>query len=159
MKAEKGIFSLLEIYEKLKEKIELTMVGNFKDSNEFERKINLINYVNNPENLAKIYDSHNIIILPSFTEGHPLVVDESLKRFRPVLVFKEIAHVAKNREGVFVTNRDYNSVNEIIDHILKNYEHIQKKMINNKIPTKSKFISQLIEIIDNKQNTNKYGYI
>ena len=37
-----------------------------------------------------MYDAHNIFILPSFTEAHPKVVDESLARMRPVIIFEDV---------------------------------------------------------------------
>ena len=49
--------------------------------------------------LIKIYDNHNIFILPSFTEAHPKVIDESLARLRPVIIFEEIKHIIQNRKG------------------------------------------------------------
>ena len=48
----------------------------------------------------EIYDDHNVFILPSYTEGHPQVLDESLSRLRPVIIFPEISHVTRDREGV-----------------------------------------------------------
>ena len=69
-----------------------------------------INIQNNNDSIINIYDSHNIFVLPSFTEGHPQVIDESLSRFRPVIIFEEISHVICNREGVFVCKRNSDSL-------------------------------------------------
>ena len=55
------------------------------------------------------YDNHNILILPSFTEGQPYVVDESLARRRPVIIFEDIAHIIKERKGIFVSKRTVDS--------------------------------------------------
>ena len=52
--------------------------------------------------LIKYYDDHNIFILPSFTEGHPMVLLEALARRRPVIVFDDIKHVIGNKKGIFV---------------------------------------------------------
>ena len=41
------------------------------------------------KDLIKIYDSHDIFILPSFTEGHPMALLESLARNRPVIIFDD----------------------------------------------------------------------
>ena len=64
---------------------------------------------NNKSKLIKYYDDHNIFILPSFTEGHPMVLLESLARRRPVVIFDEIRHVIGNKKGVFVSKRRKNS--------------------------------------------------
>ena len=42
------------------------------------------------------------MILPSFTEAHPYVVDESLARKRPVIIFEDIAYIVKDKKGIFV---------------------------------------------------------
>ena len=41
------------------------------------------------------------MILPSFTEGHPQVVLESLARKRPVIIFRDIDHIIGDKEGIF----------------------------------------------------------
>ena len=48
--------------------------------------------------LIKYYDDHNIFILPSFTEGYPMVLLESLARRRPVIVFEDIKHVVGDKK-------------------------------------------------------------
>ena len=55
--------------------------------------------------LWKYMIDHNIFILPSYTEGHPQVLDESLSRLRPVIIFPEISHV-KEREKEFLLQRE-----------------------------------------------------
>ena len=44
-----------------------------------------------------------MFILPSFTEGQPMALLESLSRLRPVIIFKEIDHVIQNRVGIFIS--------------------------------------------------------
>ena len=41
------------------------------------------------------------MILPSFTEGYPMVVLEALSRLRPVIIFTEIEHIIEGRNGIF----------------------------------------------------------
>ena len=86
--------------------------------------------------LWNIYDQHNIFILPSYTEGHPQVLDESLSRLRPVIIFPEISHVKRNKEGVLIAERNSESLSNKIKFIMNNYKNIQEKIINNKFPTK-----------------------
>ena len=68
------------------------------------------------------------------------VINESLARARPVIIFEEIKHIIQNRKGIFVSKRDVKSLLETIDFIMKNYISIQESMMQNKLPTKKEFI-------------------
>ena len=142
MRVEKGIFSLLNL---LKEtSYSLTIVTSEKDIKEYNyNNLELISFENYNDSIIKFYDDHNIFILPSFTEAHPQVLDEALARCRPVIVFSDINHVKRNREGVFVCERNINSLNDTINYIINNYENITDKIKINKLPTKENFIQEL----------------
>ena len=90
VKVEKGIFSLLKIIEKFNLNVELTIVSagttNIKTIN--QKNVNLINHENKNDSIIEVYDNHNIFVLPSFTEGHPQVLDEALARGKPVIIFE-----------------------------------------------------------------------
>ena len=147
IRVEKGVFSLLEILNKLK--IGLTIVNSETD-NAIKKKypsINVISFSNYNDSIIKFYDSHNILILPSFTEGHPQVLDEALARHRPVIIFQEIEHVIRDRKGVFVCGRDASSLSDKINYILKNYQIIQDEIKKNSLPTKENFIKEIKKII------------
>ena len=147
IRVEKGVFSLLEILNKLK--IGLTIVNSETD-NTIKKKypsINVISFNNYNDSIIKFYDSHNILILPSFTEGHPQVLDEALARHRPVIIFQEIEHVIRDRKGVFVCGRDASSLSDKINYILKNYQIIQDEIKKNSLPTKENFIKEIKKII------------
>jgi len=147
IRVEKGVFSLLEILNKLK--IGLTIVNSETD-NTIKKKypsINVISFSNYNDSIIKFYDSHNIFILPSFTEGHPQVLDEALARHRPVIIFQEIEHVIRDRKGVFVCGRDASSLSDKINYILKNYKIIQDEIKKNFLPTKENFIKEIKKII------------
>ena len=80
-------------------KITIINSEKFYDKKLENENINIINFKNKDDSIIKIYDDHNIFILPSYTEGHPQVLDESLSRMRPVIIFPEISHVIrKERE-------------------------------------------------------------
>ena len=147
VKVEKGIFSLLKIFNEITDDIELSIVGKVEEAKLKNKKINFLGYGYESQELIKIYDNHNILILPSFTEAHPKVVDESLARARPVIIFEEISHIIQNRIGLFVSKRNTKSLHETIKFIMNNYSNIQKNMSKNKLPTKEKFISQMINIL------------
>lgn len=147
IKVEKGVFSLFKIFDKMSNDAELSIVGNTKNLKLKNKKINFFGFINTVSALIKTYDNHNIIILPSFTEAHPKVVDESLARARPVIIFEEINHVIQNRYGLFVSKRNAKSLSETIDFIMNNYSNIQKNMKKNKLPTKQEFILQMTQIL------------
>ena len=147
IKVEKGVFSLFKIFDKMSIDAELSIVGNTKNLELKNKKINFFGFKNTVSALIKTYDNHNITILPSFTEAHPKVVDESLARARPVIIFEEINHVIQNRYGLFVSKRNAKSLSETIDFIMNNYLNIQENMKKNKLPTKQEFILQMTQIL------------
>jgi glycosyltransferase involved in cell wall biosynthesis len=149
IKKEKGIYSLLEIIKNNKTSFSLSIVGAEKNSSNTIAQDNV--YVhqveNNEQNLIKHYDDHNIFVLPSYTEGHPMVLLEALARLRPVVIFKNIEHVVGNKKGIFVADRNSDSFFQTINHIKENYIHIQQEMKKNKLPTKDEFLKRFSEII------------
>ena len=147
IKIEKGVFSLFKIFNEMTTDVELSIVGNTKDLKTNNKKINFFGFENDVSELIKIYDNHNITILPSFTEAHPKVVDESLARLRPVIVFEEIKHIIQDRQGLFVSKRNAAALSETIKFIMNNYSNIQENMKKNKLPTKQEFISQFTQIL------------
>ena len=97
---EKGIYEFLKIFEKIKLDAEFSVVGSTKNSKVLKKfnsaistikNIKYLGYISDQQSLINAYDNHNILILPSFTEGQPYVVDESLARKRPVIVFEDIS--------------------------------------------------------------------
>jgi glycosyltransferase involved in cell wall biosynthesis len=147
MKVEKGIFSLFKIFDELNTDVELSVVAKTEDYKMNNKKIKFINFEDNVSALIKIYDNHNILILPSFTEAHPKVIDESLARERPVIIFEELNQKIQNRYGVFVSKRNSKSFTETIEFIMRNYSNIQESMKRNMLPTKQEFISQMTQIL------------
>ena len=87
------------------------------------------------------------MVLPSFTEATPYVVDEALSRKRPVIIFEDIDYIVKDKKGIFVSKRDLNSFSETTKHIMDNYQEIQKKIEKNELPTKKRMIKQISDII------------
>ena len=148
LKVEKGIFSLLEIFDKITTDIELSILGKKENITIDNKKVNLIGFENNAQEIIKIYDNHNITILPSFTEAHPKVIDESLARMRPVIIFEEISHVIQNKYGIFISKRNTKSLLKVVSFILNNYSNIQAEMKKNELPTRQKFISQMVKILN-----------
>ena len=149
IRIEKGIFSLANLI-KNKRDISLTIAGAEKKTayNINQSNIKIQQNQNNKIKLIKLYDDHNIFVLPSFTEGHPMVLLEALARRRPVIIFEEIKHVIGEKKGVFVSKRNFLSLLGTLNHIKKNYKKIQKDMKKNKLPTNKEFIEKFIKSIN-----------
>ena len=149
IRKEKGIYSLLNLIKEINTDLTLSIVGAEKNSLTQITQDNV--YVHEVENnekiLIKFYDDHNIFILPSYTEGHPMALLEALSRLRPVIIFKDIEHVVENKKGIFVAERNSSSLLEQINYIKKNYKNIQQEMKNNNLPTKEQFISKFGDLI------------
>ncbi len=149
IRVEKGIFALSELIRN-KRDISLTIIGAEKGSS---NKINQSNIKifptqSNKSKLIKHYDDNNIFVLPSYTEGHPMVLLEALARRRPVVIFEDIKHVIGDKKGIFVTKRNFLSFLGTLNNIKKNYKKIQKDMKKNKLPTNKEFIDKFIKLID-----------
>ena len=150
LKKEKGVFSLLNILKSSNRIFNLSLVGKTETDKvdiAVNEKIKVFKLETEKEKLINFYDNHNIFILPSFTEAHPMVLMESLSRLRPVIIFNDIEHIILNKKGIFVSNRNIEDLFKKIDFILQNYKSIQEEMKKNIIPTKIEFIKNLSELI------------
>ena len=149
IRVEKGIFSLASLI-KNKRDISLTIVGAEKNTSYKinQSNINIQLTQSNKARLIKYYDDHNIFILPSFTEGHPMVLLEALARRRPVIIFDDIQHVIGDKKGIFVAKRNFLNFFGILNHIKKNYKKIQKDMTKNKLPTNKEFIEKFVKAVE-----------
>ena len=104
---EKGIYDFLDMYDQVKIDSEFSIAGYNKNKLRRENKnVKFIGYISESQNLIDVYDSHNIMILPSFTEAHPYVVDECLARQRPIIIFEDISYVVRGKKGIFVCKRN-----------------------------------------------------
>ena len=144
LRVEKGIFFLLEIMKKIKQDITLSVVGMEKSSDKQneQNNVNIYEIETSEEKLINYYDEHSIFVLPSYTEGYPMVILESLARQRPVIIFDEIKHVVGNKKGIFVSKRNVESFLEKIHYIKNNYNKIQEDIKNNDLPSKKDFLKK-----------------
>ena len=149
IRVEKGIYFLANLI-KNKRDIFLSIVGAEKGSsyNINQSNLKILPNQSNKSKLIKYYDDHNIFILPSFTEGHPMVLLEALARRRPVIIFDEIKHVIGDKKGIFVAKRNFINFFGTLNNIKKNYKKIQKDMKKNKLPTNKEFIEKFVKLID-----------
>ena len=151
LKIEKGIFNLIDLLKTIDDNnIKLSIVGEKLNLiTDFNNNINFLDYVSEKKDLIQIYDTHDILILPSYTEAHPKVLDEALSRLRPVIIFEDIKHVINGRLGVFPSKRDPGKLKETIYLIINNYHEIINDIKKNKLPTKGNFLNNLADIISN----------
>jgi glycosyltransferase involved in cell wall biosynthesis len=146
-KIEKGIYSLLNIFSLLPKNIKLTLVGNGVEIKMQDERLRIINFTAKENELIKRYDETNIVILPSYTEAHPKVIDEALARMRPVVIFNEIKYVIQDRLGVYPVKRCPHELIKIINFIQKNNQYIFNQLKKNKLPQRHDFLKNLYEII------------
>ena len=145
---EKGILEFLKMLDQLEFKASLSIVSNAKDLKVNQNKVKLLGHGFDTKSLIKIYDDNNIIILPSFTEGHPQVVDEALARVRPVVIFEDISHIVQEKKGIFISKRNIVSLSETLNYIIKNYREIEKDIKKNVLPTREDFVKNISSIIE-----------
>ena len=152
-KKEKGSIYLVNIFKKYFYKYNLVIVGTqkkFISKKYYNRNIKFIGPVTSIKKMISLYDSSKIFILPSYTEGFPKVISESLARLRPIIIFEEIKHVISDRNGIFICKRNEKNINKTINYILKNYKDIQKKITKNNFYTKDNFKKELLGSIKNE---------
>tara|TARA_Y100000816_G_scaffold287385_1_gene270022 strand:+ start:6483 stop:7478 length:996 start_codon:yes stop_codon:yes gene_type:complete len=150
-KRDKGAYYLADIFKNLLKEYKLIILGNDKKFIPKKYFANNIYYKTSTSDLSEliqIYDSAKIFILPSYIEGFPKVISESLARLRPVIIFDEIKYVIHERDGIFVSERNEESLRKTINHIFKNYVEIQEKIKKNYFYTKDNFKKELLEAIN-----------
>ena len=149
MSVEKGIYDFLKMFDEIKLNAELSIVGDENNSKISNKNVKFLGYISAQQSLINVYDNHHIMILPSFTEAHPYVVDESLARKRPVIIFEDIAYIVKDKKGIFVSKRDTNSFLETVKYVTQNYHEIQEKIEKNNLPTKKDMLQEISNIVSN----------
>lgn len=152
-KREKGSIFLVNLFKKHFRKYKLTIVGTKKESihrEYYNKNIRFIGPVTNIKKMINLYDSSRIFILPSYTEGFPKVISESLARLKPIIIFEEIKHILDNRNGIFICKRNKKNIDETINYIFKNYKKIQKGISKNNFYTKDNFKKELLELTNNE---------
>ena len=148
LKIEKGVYYLVDLFNNLDKKLFfLNIVGHGKINSRLNSNIKILDYISKFSDLIKIYDTHSIFVLPSYTEAHPKVIDEALSRLLPVIIFEDIKHVVGNRKGIFVCKRNVNNFIQMSEFIFKNYSNIVSDIKKNTLPTKERFITDLAKII------------
>jgi len=147
MSKEKGIFNFLTMFSKININASFSIAGNIENNKIIQKNVKFLGYIADPKLLISAYDEHNIMVLPSFTEATPYVLDESLARQRPVIIFEDIQYIVRDKIGIFVSKRDTASFVKTAKFIMDNYLAIQKNMEKNVLPSKKSMIKQISDII------------
>ncbi|MEY0436502.1 glycosyltransferase [Providencia huaxiensis] len=132
--AEKNLKYLIEMFNCNGKKLTIVGDGPLMDELKLIAKQNVtfLGYVNN-EQLADVYRSHDIFILPSNSEPWGLVIDEALWFGLPVVVSCNVGCsedlVIKEKTGsVFVLNNDV-SFNNALSDVELNYSKYKKNVM------------------------------
>ncbi len=153
LRKEKGYDDLIELFNELKIKSSLTIIGN--DFKYLKKKnypknsnIKIIGQISSENKLIKYYNKSDIFILPSYSEAFPQVILESFSRLKPVIIFNEIRFLKKVfPNGLFNCERKIRNLELNIKKIVKNYKNIQLKILKSKIHTLKNFQIQMNKII------------
>ena len=151
MKKEKGIFTLINLFDNLLIKYQLTILGS-KYNNIIKKNGNLIFYkkeIYDHKKIKKYYDNCNLFFLPSYTEGNPQVIKESFARQRPVIVFEDLKFLSKQYSGIIVSKRNSKNLHLCIKNIFQNYNHFYNLTKRNRITLKESFQKNINNIIFN----------
>ena len=151
MKKEKGIFTLINLFDNLLIKYQLTILGS-KYNNIIKKNGNLIFYkkeIYDHKKIKKYYDNCNLFFLPSYTEGNPQVIKESFARQRPVIVFEDLKFLSKQYNGIIVSKRNSKNLHLCIKNIFQNYNHFYNLTKRNRITLKESFQKNINNIIFN----------
>ncbi len=156
LRKEKGYDDLVELFNQLKIKSSLTIVGNdfrYLKKKDYPRNpnIRIFGQVSSLKRLIEYYNNTDIFILPSYSEAFPQVILESFSRLKPVIVFNEVKFLKNTfSHGLFNCERNTESLEKTIKKIISNYRYIQLDILKKKIHSLKDFQIQMNNIIKKK---------
>lgn len=113
----------------------------------------IVTFLGNVDDMNKFYEKIDILILPSFTEGVPLVVLEAAVKGKMIILTKNSGIneiLVENEDYMSINPNDYNDLNDKLRLILNNNDII-KKYGNNSFKT----INEYLKKNDFKESINK----
>lgn len=135
-----GVINALEILREKGYDVAFTIVGENQDKEIYSKIMNVdfVNYIppRNKQELLTIYRSHDIYVMPSFTETFGLVYAEALSQGTPVIYSKNQGFDGQFMEGEVGYSVDPNNHNEIAERIvdvLENYSEISENCVVNSV--------------------------
>lgn len=150
---EKGYLDLIKLFNQLNKNIgklnfSLTLLGSENKNCKKEKNIKILKHISNTKKLINVYDNHEILILPSYTEGFPQVILESFARKKPVIVFNEIKFLKQiYPKGLFVSDRNVINFTNTIKYIIKNYSKILNEINDITLISKKDYQKNLLDLL------------
>lgn len=161
---DKGIFELLDAFKMIenKESLSLRICGNITDNaitDLFNNKlknissVELMGYISGKEK-AKIYSDSDILILPSYHEGFPLVILEALRAGCAIITTPvgAIPEVLTSENCIYVQPGSADDIKEAIKMLITNKDVLYNMKKNNQMLSKKysarKHIEKLCNIYD-----------
>ena len=91
-----------------------------------------ITYLGHQNNLSYFWKNIEVLILPSFAEGVPLVAIEAIARGIPLILMRldNYKNVFTENEAFFISHLDEKSLLHAIEHIYENYNHYSQSALN-----------------------------
>ncbi|HEM6890802.1 TPA: glycosyltransferase family 4 protein [Providencia rettgeri] len=91
-----------------------------------------VTYLGHQNDLSYFWKNIEILILPSFAEGVPLVAIEAIARGIPLILMNldNYKNVFTNNEAFFISHLNEESLIHAIEHIYKNYNHYSQSALN-----------------------------
>lgn len=133
-----SVRAALEYQERYGREVEITFVGKILDQS-YLKKIkregkNIVNIIENVsmERLRNIYETHDLFIMPSFTETFGLVYPEALSQGLPIIYTKGQGFDGEFQDGFVGYSVDPSESTQIADRIekiLSNYETMSKNSL------------------------------
>lgn len=152
---EKGYASLISLFEDLKIRANLAMVGNdfkYLKKNQYpkNKNIKIFGQISSTKKLIKFYNNSDIFILPSYVEAYPQVILESLSRLKPIIVFNEIKYLKKTFSfGLINCERKIFDFEKTLKQITLNYTNIQKNILKREVYSLKNFQLKMKNIFEN----------
>ena len=152
---EKGYESLINLFNELNIKADLTMVGNdfkYLKKNQYPKNKNIKIYgqVSSTQKLIKFYNDSDIFILPSYVEAYPQVILESLSRLKPIIVFNELEYLKKTFSfGLINCERNINDFEKTLKKIINDYNKIQREILKKEVYSLKNFELKMKKIFKN----------
>tara|TARA_B100001057_G_scaffold453323_1_gene498051 strand:- start:2020 stop:3066 length:1047 start_codon:yes stop_codon:yes gene_type:complete len=153
VRKEKGYENLINLFDNIKLKSSLSIVGNdFKYLKKRNYPINpnikIFGQVSSETKVINFYDKSDIFILPSYSEAYPQVILESFSRLKPVIMFREINFLKKVfPKGLFCCDRNSESLEKTIKNIIFNYKKVQLEIYKSKLHTLKDFKLQMFNVL------------
>ena len=152
---EKGYESLINLFNELNIKADLTMVGNdfkYLKKNQYpkNKNIKILGQISSTQKLIKFYNDSDIFILPSYVEAYPQVILESLSRLKPIIVFNEIKYLKKTFSfGLINCERNINDFEKTLKKTIHDYNKIQREILKKEVYSLKNFELNMKKIFKN----------